>query len=121
MIPTGPLLGLGIVNSVIAPVGVIRPIPPMFCVNHRLPSGPAAIRFGPLFGVRPAVNSVTWPTGSPAPTGSAPHSKTTRATATPVMTRAVARARGSTMSQPFAPGFEADEIGEPAHAVDRFG
>jgi hypothetical protein len=57
-IPTGPLLGLAIANSVMSPVGVIRPIRPGFSisVNHRLPSRPAAIRLGLLFGVRPAVN-----------------------------------------------------------------
>ena len=35
-------------NSVIAPVGVIRPIRPgfAFSVNHRLPSGPLVIPVG---------------------------------------------------------------------------
>ena len=52
-------------NSVTAPAGVIRPIRPArsYSVNQRLPSGPAAIPAGPLFGVMPAENSVTTPAG----------------------------------------------------------
>src|ERR1035441_2195555 len=51
MAPSGPetmrrgvLDGVGIVNSVIVPDGVIRPILlPVYSVNHRLPSKPAVI------------------------------------------------------------------------------
>ena len=46
-----------------APVGVIRPILfPLFSVNHRLPSAPAAISNGVLFAVG-IVNSVIVPVG----------------------------------------------------------
>ena len=52
-------------NSVIVPVGVIRPIRPGLSdsVNHRLPSGPAVIALGWLLAVRPVVNSVIVPVG----------------------------------------------------------
>ncbi len=49
-----------------APVGVIRPILfPLFSVNHRLPSAPAAISNGVLFAVG-IVNSVNAPRGAGA-------------------------------------------------------
>src|SRR5262249_3069366 len=44
VIPKGPLLGLGIGNSVITPAVVIRPILLVsFSVNHSAPSGPVVI------------------------------------------------------------------------------
>jgi hypothetical protein len=44
VISQGMELGVGTVNSAIAPKGVIRPIkPPKISVNQRLPSGPAVI------------------------------------------------------------------------------
>jgi hypothetical protein len=61
-IPNGPLFAVGIVNSVIVPVGVIRPIlSPLVSVNHTLASAPAAIPNGEL----PAVGIVN-PVGEPA-------------------------------------------------------
>ena len=51
-------------NSVTAPVGVIRPIRlPVDSVNHRFPSGPAAIMLRPAPAVMPIENSVTTPAG----------------------------------------------------------
>jgi hypothetical protein len=45
--PYGSLPALGSGNSVMTPPGVIRPIRlPARSVNHRLPSGPAAIQKG---------------------------------------------------------------------------
>ena len=42
----------GIGNSLIVPLGVIRPIlSPCASVNQTLPSGPAAIAYGKLFAV----------------------------------------------------------------------
>src|SRR5258707_15402681 len=62
--PQGSLLAVGTGNSVIAPAGVIRPI--LFAggvvcdsVNHRLPSGPSAIRAGLLFEVLTLNSSMT--------------------------------------------------------------
>src|SRR5437879_5393405 len=53
----------GRLNSVIAPAGVIRPIRlPNRSVNHRLPSGPAVMRQGPLSAVGRG-NSVITPAG----------------------------------------------------------
>ena len=52
------------VNSVTAPLGVIRPIrSPNSSVNQRLPSGPAVIPTGLLPAVMPVANSVTAPAG----------------------------------------------------------
>ena len=64
--PVGWLLAVSPVeNSVIAPVIVMRPIRPGLprSVNHRLPSGPAAIPVGWLFAVSPVENSVIAPSG----------------------------------------------------------
>ena len=50
-----------LVNSVICPLGVIRPIACVvvpWSVNHRLPSAPGAIANGRLPAFRPLVNSV---------------------------------------------------------------
>src|ERR1700757_175033 len=63
-IPRGPLLAVGIVNSLVTtPVGVIRPILlGLFSVTHRAPSesGPAAMPQGRLLPVG-ALNSVMAP------------------------------------------------------------
>ena len=50
-------------NSVKTPSGVMRPIAPgsPFSVNQRLPSGPAAMSVGAMFGVRPMPFSVMTP------------------------------------------------------------
>ncbi len=50
-------------NSVIAPLGVIRPIAGVVpsSVNHRAPSGPPVMLRGLLSGFSPAVNSVMVP------------------------------------------------------------
>src|SRR5713101_707027 len=68
-LPSGPLtmpIGRpadGIPNSVIAPIGVMRPIAWASCsTNQRLPSGPAVMARGSLAGVGIA-NSVTMPIG----------------------------------------------------------
>src|SRR5215467_6599139 len=59
VIPSGPLLGVGVPNSVITPAGVIVPILlAVRSVNHILPSGPCAMNRGPLLAVG-IVNSVT--------------------------------------------------------------
>src|SRR5437764_3869202 len=50
-------------NSVTVPVGVTRPILlPLFSTNHKLPSGPAVMAYGPLEPVGMA-NSVIVPEG----------------------------------------------------------
>jgi hypothetical protein len=54
------LLAVGIVNSVITPAVVIRPMLLAFSVNQRLPSGPAAMLPDPLLGTGVA-NSVMTP------------------------------------------------------------
>ncbi len=52
VMPTGPLLAVGVGNSVILPLVVMRPIRFVaFSVNHRLPSGPAVMPAGKLFFV----------------------------------------------------------------------
>ncbi len=53
-------------NSVICPLGVIRPIAGVVpkSTNHRLPSGPATIPLGALPLFRPTENSVICPTGA---------------------------------------------------------
>ena len=78
-LPSGPAVmcdgwrsGIGRLNSVTTPAGVIRPIRlPRYSVNHRLPSGPAVIPNGSLSnenpGVTPPVNSVTTPAGVTRP------------------------------------------------------
>ena len=55
-----PLVGTG--NSVITPAGVIFPILfPKYSPNHRLPSGPAEIPYGPLAPVWIGYSvNVTW-------------------------------------------------------------
>src|SRR5215468_1448581 len=60
VIPKGPLLTVGIENSVIVPVGVMRPILLLDSVNQRLPSGLAVIDAGSLLAVETG-NSVTAP------------------------------------------------------------
>src|SRR5579885_433410 len=61
VMPKDPLLGVGRANSVMVPLGVMRPIWwPGYSVNQRLPSGPAVMRQGPLLGVGTA-NSCTAP------------------------------------------------------------
>src|ERR1700676_5350622 len=63
VIPKGKTLEVGSANSVMVPVGVMRPILlPSDSVNQRLPSGPAVIPAGPLLEVGSA-NSVTVPVG----------------------------------------------------------
>ena len=61
--PCWPLPAVGTGNSVIVPLGLIRPIlSPLHSINQRLPSGPAVIKLGLL----PAVgtgNSVILPLG----------------------------------------------------------
>src|SRR4051794_6092673 len=47
------------VNSVTAPAGVMRAMPPDSSVNQRLPSGPAVMEKGALEGAIPCANSVT--------------------------------------------------------------
>ena len=60
MIATGSLSGDGIGNSVIAPLGVIRPILlPASSVNQTLPSGPGSHPAGSVSPVILAENSVT--------------------------------------------------------------
>src|SRR5215218_4455379 len=59
-IPTGPLWGVGMANSVTTPAVVIRPI--LFAttsVNHRFPSGPGVIETGPATAVGIAKSLVT--------------------------------------------------------------
>src|SRR6185295_10402466 len=54
VMPVGLLAGVGIANSVISPLGVMRPILFAFAavsVNQRLPSLPVVIASGPLLGV----------------------------------------------------------------------
>src|SRR6266567_3085786 len=63
VIPHGSLLAVGIGNSVMAPVVVMRPIlllTLLISVNHRAPSGPTVIPRGPLLGVGTG-NSVMLP------------------------------------------------------------
>ena len=52
-------------NSLIWPSGVMRPIAPgsPLRVNQRLPSGPATMSVGAMFGVRPMLFSVITPSG----------------------------------------------------------
>ena len=59
MIPAGPVVPvLGVANSSTVPFTVIRPsLLLKSSVNHRLPSGPAAIADGSTLGVMPDVNS----------------------------------------------------------------
>jgi hypothetical protein len=67
---SGPVSFSRVVNSVIAPLGEIRPIvsplpfllPLPYSVNQRLPSGPMTMSFGPLSGSGRG-NSVTAPVG----------------------------------------------------------
>src|SRR4051812_14692342 len=50
VMPKVPAPGLGTLNSVIVPLGVIRPtLSPVYSVNQRLPSGPTVIAPGPVF------------------------------------------------------------------------
>src|SRR5207248_1326175 len=52
VMPWGKLFAVGIGNSVIVPVDVIRPILlPLDSTNHMLPSGPSVMPMGALFGV----------------------------------------------------------------------
>ena len=63
VMPFGLLLAVGVGNSVIVPVGVIRPILfAVFSVNHRLPSEPDVMAVGLLLAVGIG-NSVTLPVG----------------------------------------------------------
>jgi hypothetical protein len=62
-------------------------------VNRRLASGAAVIPTGALSGVRPVVNSVIWPSGSPAPVGAAVQSKAAEAGATAARPRFRTRPR----------------------------
>jgi hypothetical protein len=57
--------GSPVENSVITPVGVIRPIAAWVptSVNHRLPSGPAVMKFGNAPRLNPALNLVIVPLG----------------------------------------------------------
>src|SRR5258706_11976530 len=49
VMPLGPLLAVGIGNSVMPPAVVIRPILPLkYSVNHKAPSGPVAMEAGEL-------------------------------------------------------------------------
>src|SRR5438552_18989470 len=58
---TGTTSGVGMGNSLIAPLLVVLPIlSPSHSVNHRLPSGPDVMPVGKLTGVG-TVNSVTCP------------------------------------------------------------
>ena len=55
-IPHGRLFALSPASSsVTSPAGVIRPILPLASVNHRFPSGPAAIDSGKLSSLSPSV------------------------------------------------------------------
>ncbi len=66
VMPTGPLLAVGVGNSVILPLVVMRPIRFVaFSVNHRLPSGPAVMPKGPLLAVG-VENSVMVPAAAQA-------------------------------------------------------
>jgi integrase/recombinase XerD len=91
--PTGKLFAVGIVNSVIVPVGVIRPIlSPLFSVNHTLASAPAAIPTGELPAVG-IVNSVNAPSGAGA-AAALPHASSANAPhARNATTRLLARKR----------------------------
>ena len=61
--PSGSAFAMGTVNSLMMPVVVIRPtLFPADSVNHRLPSGPAAIPCGALSAVGIG-NSVICPSG----------------------------------------------------------
>ena len=65
VMPDGALLAeMPLLNSVITPAGVMRPMRlPPYSVNQRLPSGPAVMPFGWLPAVMPVLNSVTVPVG----------------------------------------------------------
>src|SRR5438128_1263642 len=65
VMPPGTLLLVGMTNSVMVPVGVIRPMllpAALYSVNQRLPSGPRVISLGPLPLVGTG-NSVMLPAG----------------------------------------------------------
>src|SRR5690606_34051320 len=74
--------------SVTTPPGVIRPIrSPKNSVNHRLPSGPAAIPSGRAPGVIPALTSATTPAApaaGPAPANAPTITDNTTAHRTPI-------------------------------------
>src|SRR6266508_2691638 len=62
VIAHGPLLAKGRVNSVMAPVGVIRPtFMRSASVNQRFPSGPEVIAHGPLWNVGMANSALSTP------------------------------------------------------------
>ena len=61
VMPSGKAAAVGMLNSVITPLGVMRPTRlPNDSVNQRLPSGPAAMLCGALGAVGRG-NSVIWP------------------------------------------------------------
>ena len=84
--------------SVIAPVGVIRPIPPLRpdCVNQRLPSGPVVMSTGALPGVRLVVNCVM-----PAEAAAGHASSATAETSSGRRRRVRIRGTGMVSAEPF--------------------
>src|SRR3989442_3424932 len=69
--PAGPLEGVGMENSLMAPDVVIRPIFPIPSVNQRLPSGPAVIRSGEALAVGRGNSVIVVPGGVMRPMFSA--------------------------------------------------
>src|SRR5258708_34898727 len=65
LMPMGPLLTVGIGNSVITPAVVMRPMLLLF-TNHSAPSRPAVVPIGAL-AVPGIGNSVITPAGGPRP------------------------------------------------------
>ena len=60
---------------ILSVIGLIMPIwPTLNSVNHRLPSGPRAIRKGSAFGVGSGNSEIVWLTESIVPILSAPNS-----------------------------------------------
>src|ERR1035437_9343596 len=74
---SGRLVLRPLLNSLIVPVGVIRPIArwvASWSANHTFPSGPAVRESGWLPGCRPMVNSLIVPSGVTCPTAGIPSS-----------------------------------------------